>query len=88
MKTVNLQEDKPGLEEVINLAGKGPVLLLTVDGKESLLSEADDFEEEAAALRASPSFRRFLDERSECKSRIPLEEIEKEIEKELAEPVE
>lgn len=85
MKTVNLEKEKLDLEEVINLARKEPVLLLTSDGKEFFISEADDFEREVEVLRGSQAFQRFLDERSACKRRIPLEEIEKEIEKELAE---
>jgi hypothetical protein len=86
MKTVNLAEEKLGLEELINLAREGPVLLLTPDGKEFLVSEADDFEREVETLRGSQAFQRFLDERSKGKHTIPLEEIEKEIERELAEP--
>ena len=85
MKTVNLEKEKLNLKEVINLARKEPVLLLTPDGEEFFISEADDFEKEVETLRGSTAFQRFLDERSECKHRIPLEEIEKEIEKELAE---
>ena len=85
MKTVNLEEGKLDLEEVINLARKGPLLLLAPDGKEFFISEADDFEREVEILRGSYAFQRFLDERSECTHRVPLEEIEKEIEKELAE---
>ena len=86
MRTVNLTEEKLGLEEVIKLARKGPVLLLTSDGKEFVVSEADDFEREVEALRGSRAFQRFLDERSKSKRAIPLEEVEKEIEKELAKP--
>ena len=85
MKTVYLEKEKLNLKEVINLARKEPILLLTSDGKEFLISEADDFEREVETLRGSTAFQRFLEERVECKHRIPLEEIEKEIEKELVE---
>ena len=84
MRTINLAEEKLALEEVIQLARKEPVLLLTSDGKEFLISEADDFEREVKTLRGSQAFQRFLDERSKDKRAIPLEEIEKEIERELA----
>jgi len=83
MKTVNLEKEKMNLKEVINLARKEPVLLLTPDGEEFFISEADDFEKEVEILRRSTAFQKFLDERAECKHRIPLEDIEKEIEKEL-----
>jgi hypothetical protein len=85
MKTVNLEKEKLDLKEVINLARKEPILLLTSDGKEFFISEADDFEKEVEMLRGSKSFQKFLDERSLCKHRIPLEDIVKEIEKELSE---
>lgn len=85
MKTVDLEKEKLNLEEVINLARKEPVLLLTDDGKEFFISEADDFEREVEIIRGSQAFQRFLDERSACIRRIPLEEIEKEIEKDLSE---
>ena len=84
MRTINLAKEHPRLDEVIKLAQKEPVLLLTSDGKEFLISEADDFEQEVATLRGSPAFQRFLDVRSKGKGTIPLEEIEREIERELA----
>jgi hypothetical protein len=45
---------------------------------------ADDFEQEVETLRQSQAFQRFLDERSASPRRIPLEEIEAEIDQELA----
>ena len=86
MRTVNLADEKLALEEVIKLAHKEPVLLLTPDGKEFLVSEADDFQQEVETLRASQAFQKFLNERSARKQTIPLEEIEKEIERELGRP--
>ena len=83
MKTVNLEKEKLNLDEVINLARKEPVLLLASDGKEFFISEADDFEGEVKILAREPGLQKFLDERSACTGKIPLEEIEKEIEEEL-----
>ena len=84
MKTVNLEKEKLNLKDVINLARREPVLLITPDGKEFCIAEADDFEKEVDALRGSQAFQKFLDERSSCTQRIPLEEIEKELEEEKA----
>ncbi len=67
------------------MARKGPVLLLTRDGKEFLISEADDFEREVEALRSSRAFQHFLDDRSASKGNIPLSEIERAIDRELSE---
>ena len=80
MKTVDLENENLDLKAVISLAREGPVLILTPDGKEFFVSEADDFDKEVETLRASSAFQKFLDERSASKSRIPLEDIEKDIE--------
>ncbi len=45
---------------------------------------ADNFEQEVESLRQSRSFHRLHDERSASTGRIPLDEIEAEIEQELA----
>jgi len=84
MKTVKVEEEKLDLQAAINLARKEPVVLLTADGKEFVLAEADDFEREVEALRGSQAFQRFLEERSKSVSRVSLEEIEAEIDKEIA----
>jgi hypothetical protein len=83
MKTVDLTKEKLDLEAVIKIASREPILLVTPDGKEFCIAEADDFEREVEALRGSRAFQRFLDERSASTRRIPLEEIEAEIEHEL-----
>ncbi len=85
MKSIDLRGQRVDLEELIALARKEPVLLLTADGKQFLLAEADDFDREGEALRGSQTFQRFLDERSQSRRRVALEEIEAEIDKELAE---
>jgi hypothetical protein len=84
MRTIELDKEPLDLEAVIKLASQEPVLLVTPEGKEFCLAEADDFEREVEALRGSQAFQRFLDERSASTKRIPLEEIEAEIEQELA----
>ena len=85
MRTVDLRKDKLDLQGVISLARQEAVLLLTSDGQEFCIAPADDFEREVESLRASQAFQSFLDERSACRRRIPLEEIEREVEQELAE---
>lgn len=83
MKTINIESEKIELSQIISFAQTEPVLLMTKDGQEFIISQADDFDAEVEALRNSHSFQKFLDERMKCKVRIPIEEIEKEIEKEL-----
>jgi hypothetical protein len=72
------------VDDLIDMARREPVLLVAADGKEFFLSEADDFEREVEALRSSPSFQRFLEERSKGGKTIPLAEIEREIDEEIA----
>ena len=84
MKTVDLTEKGHDLETIVAIARDEPVLLVTPDGREFLVAEADDFEREVEALRASPAFQRFLDERSRCSSSVSLAEIESETEAALA----
>ena len=84
MRTIDLEKEPLDLEAVIKLASQEPVLLVTPEGKEFCLAEADDFEREVETLRGSQAFQRFLEERSASTRRIPLEEIEAEIEQELA----
>jgi hypothetical protein len=84
MKIIDLGKVNLDLESAINLARQEPLLLVTADGQEFFLSLADDFEKEVESLRRSQDFQRFLDERSACSRRIPLEEVEAEIDQELA----
>ena len=81
MKTIDLAQHKLDVEQILELARQGPVLLLTADGEEFCVAEADDFEREVEALRNSRAFQQFLDERSKDKRTLPLEELEKEWEK-------
>jgi hypothetical protein len=84
MKTVDLTQEQIDLSSLLRLAQNEPILLLTAEGQEFLLSEADDFEREVDALRTSKFFQQFLDERSAGKNKISLDELELEIERELA----
>jgi len=83
MITIDLEKEKVDLAAVISLAKQELVLLLAADGTEFFVSEADNFEKEVEIPRASPAFQSFLDERSASKPRVPLEQIAKEIEREL-----
>ena len=85
MKIVHLQDKDKKVEvnDLVQMARKEPLLLLTEDGQEFVLSPADDFEKEVESLQASSSFQSFLEERAKNGSRIPLSDIEKEIDAEL-----
>ena len=55
-------------------------VLLIANGEEFILSRADDFDFEVEAIRYSRSFQSFLDKRMKCKTRFPIEDVEKEVE--------
>jgi len=79
MKTIDLSRERIPIEKLLDLARKEPLLLLTGEGEEFLLSGADDFDQEVEALRSSEAFHHFLDERSRSGRRIPLEDIQREL---------
>ena len=85
MTIINLAEQAVDLVQLLELAQSGPVVVLTEDGREYVLAEADDFEQEVEQLRNSVAFQTFLAERSaKDKPRISLEQVMREIEEELA----
>jgi len=83
LKRVDLRTEKIEMTQLLGLARESTVLVIASDGREFLVAEADDFEAEVQAFRNSSRFQSFLDERVNDPSRIPIEEIEKEIEERL-----
>jgi len=83
LKRVDLRTEKIEMTQLLGLARESTVLVIASDGREFLVAEADDFEAEVEAFRNSRRFQSFLDERVDDPSRIPIEEIEKEIEERL-----
>jgi hypothetical protein len=84
MKTIDLDKQATDLDSVLGMASVEPLLIVTADGRRYCLAEADDFDQEVAALRASPAFQRFLDERHQSQTRVSLDDVEAEIDRELA----
>lgn len=78
MKTIDLKKESANLPDVIGAACMEPVLIISDDGKEFIVSQADDFDEEVENLRNSLNFQSFLDERMKCETRFSIEDIEKE----------
>ena len=85
MRSIDLLKEHPDLSELIEFAERGPVLLVAPNGHQFILAEADDSDAEVQVLRNSRRFQQFLDERMCSQDRIPIEEIEKEVEAELLE---
>jgi hypothetical protein len=83
MRTVSLEHESPEFTHLFTMAQQEPVLLLTADGYQFILTPVDSLAEEVEVLRHSSTFQTFLEERMKCPKRIPLEEIEREIHEEL-----
>ncbi|MFN8486528.1 MAG: hypothetical protein U0350_02985 [Caldilineaceae bacterium] len=71
------------------VAQEEPVRLITEDGHKFVLLQMDEqvdeeFEAEVEALRNSPSFQAFLDERMKTQPLISIEEVEQKINAELS----
>lgn len=64
MKFIDLAKQALDITDVLTLAQTGPVVLLAADGREYMIAEADDFEQEVEQLRNSVAFQQFLDQRS------------------------
>ena len=80
MKIVDLAQRAIDLPHLLELAQAGPVVVLTPDGREYVLAEANDLEQEVEQLRNSVAFQAFLAERSaQNKPRVPFEHVMREI---------
>ena len=75
MKTIDLTEGKPSVDELLAWAKSEAVIIQGLDGAHFVLEEADEFEQEVAALGGSENFMRFLKKRSKEKERIPIGEV-------------
>jgi hypothetical protein len=79
MKTVNLRKVSPSVVQLLAMARKDSVLLLSEDGATFVLEEADEFEREAAALGGSERFIRFLRKRSRDEAKTSIEEFARQL---------
>ncbi|MBX0328415.1 hypothetical protein K2Z83_12085 [Oscillochloris sp. ZM17-4] len=85
MKRINLLEQPVDMTELLTLIQEGPVVLLAPNGKEYLVAEADDFDQEVEQLRASTAFQAFLDERrAHRRPRRAITDVARDVEAELA----
>jgi hypothetical protein len=74
MKTVDLTRKRLALDQLLQLAAKESLRILTADGRAFVLEQADDFEKEVALLGKSKKFRSFLKERSREAATTSLED--------------
>jgi hypothetical protein len=83
MKTIQLDETRQDLISLIDLARQEPILLLTAGGEEFVIALADDFDLEVESLRRNQEFQRFLDQRAAATGKVPLSDVEAEIDRSI-----
>jgi hypothetical protein len=84
MKRINLIEHPIDMASLLELVQEGPVVLLAPNGKEYMLAEADDFEQEVEQLRNSQAFQTFLEHRAaKNRPRRALADLAREVDAEL-----
>ncbi len=79
MKTIDLSETPGDLSDVLRLAAEENVVLTTSDGRQFVVAEIDDFEEEVRLVREQKELMDLLTERSADPKRFSLDEIKKEL---------
>src|SRR2546426_6798854 len=79
MKTINLKEESPSVAQLLAMARKKSVLLVSKDGATFVLEEADEFDREVAELGGSEKFMKFLSKRSKEKAATSIEQFVKEL---------
>ena len=79
MKTVDLKKESPSVTELLAMARKKRVLLVSKDGTAFVLEEADEFDREVAELGRSEKFMRFLSKRSKQRAVTSIEQFAKEL---------
>ena len=83
MKTVNLSKESPSVSELLAMARKKSLLVLSQDGTRFVLEEADEFDREVAELGNSDRFMGFLRERSQQKGVTSIEEFAEQLDRRL-----
>jgi hypothetical protein len=82
MKTVDLAAEALTVDQLIKLASAGNVLVRTAEGREFLLAELDDFDEEIESIRRNQELMEFLDQRSHESRRYSLAQVREILEQE------
>ena len=65
----------PCLQELLHLAREENLILRTIDGKEFLLAEVDDFEQEVALVREQQDLMALLEQRSKPNQTYTLDQV-------------
>ncbi|MEE8586557.1 MAG: hypothetical protein V3T83_17080 [Acidobacteriota bacterium] len=76
MKTIQVSDQAPSLQELLAIAREESVILELSDGEAFLLAEIDDFEREVERTRQNED---LLDKRSQQSETFTLEEVKEQL---------
>ncbi len=80
MKTIDLTQETITIIDLLRMANQDSLLILSKDGHQYILEEADGFKKEVAMLGKSDKFKKFLEKRSKEEATISIDELEKKLE--------
>ena len=79
MKTIKVTENSLNLEAILNLASKENILLETLEGREFVLAEIENFDREVELTRQNQELMNFLDERSREQKTLTLNQVRQQL---------
>ena len=79
MKALELDEDGRDVRELLELAAEENLILTTLDGRQFVLAEIDDFASEIRLVREQRELMELLDERSAPTTTFTLDQVKKEL---------
>ncbi|MBU0568078.1 hypothetical protein KJ693_04850 [bacterium] len=79
MRTIELLDKPSGIDEVLKLASKENIILRTLDGREFILAEVDDFDKEIELTRQNQELMKFLEERSKETETFTLKQVRQQL---------
>lgn len=79
MRTIELLDEPPSINEVLKLAGKEDIILRSLDGQEFVLAEIDDFNREIELTRQNQRLMKFLEERSKETKTFTLKQVKQQL---------
>jgi hypothetical protein len=75
MKKIDVTTSSPTLSQVLRLACEEDVILETLEGRQFVLAEIDDFTDEVGAVVKNKALMKLLAERSKETTTVPLTQI-------------
>jgi len=88
MKTLDLSATTPTVNELLDLAGEDLIIIKAPGGREFVLAEVEDFEDEIARTRQNAELMALLDERSRETVTYTLEQVRERLKLKQTQPAE